>query len=143
MDAHVIFEIDHAAECFAAHTADGLLPRFLPGVDPHVVLKRAGMAASLATGLADVWPLSRVGQHVVLQSAQVATTFTANLAGEKFFSRVFAQMIFEDTEIAASNAKHVAAAFLLHVSHPVSGQRRGREEALATNFADKVSVSRM
>lgn len=143
MDAHVIFEIDHAAERFAAHTADGLLPRFLPGVDPHVVLERAGMAASLAAPLADVRPLSRVGQHVVLQSAQVTATFTANLAGEKFFSRVFAQMISEDAEVAASDAEHLAAVLLLSVGHPVSGQRRGREEALATHFADKVSVSRM
>lgn len=143
MDAHVVFEIDHAAEYFAAHVALGLLPRFLPGVDPHVVLKRAGVAAALAAGLADVRPLSRVGQHVVLQSAPVAATFTANLAGEELFSGVFAQVVFEDAQVAASEAQHVAAVLLLRVSHPVSSQGRGREETLAAHFADKISVSRM
>lgn len=141
MDAHVVFEIDHAAEFFAAHVADRLLPRFLAGVDPHVVLKRTGVAAALAACLADVRPLSCVGQHMMLQSALVTTTFTTNLAGEQFFSSVFAQVIFEDAHVAATKAKHVTAVFLLHVCHSVSGQGRRREEALATYFANKISVT--
>lgn len=138
MDAHVIFEIDHAAEFLAAHVADRLLPALLPGVDPHVVLQRAGVAAALAAGLADVRPLSRVGQHVVLQSALVATTFTANLAGEKLFPGVFAHVISEDARVAGAEAENVAAVFFLRVSHPVSGQGRGREETLAAHFADEI-----
>lgn len=118
----MVFEIDHAAEFFAAHVADRLLPRLLAGVDPHVVLKRTGVTAALAAGLADVRPLSRVGQHMVLQSALVTTSFTTNLAGEQFFSSVFAQVILEDAHVAATEAKHVTAVFLLHVSHSVSGQ---------------------
>lgn len=141
MDAHVIFEVDHAAEFFPAHAADRLLPRFPPCVDPHVVLKRAGVATAFATGLADVRPLPRVGQHVVFQSTLVTATFAANLAGEKFFSGVFAQVISEDTHVAASKAEHVAAVFLLYVSHPVSCQGGGREETLTAHFTDKVSVS--
>lgn len=137
----MIFEIDRAAEFFAARVADGLLPRFLSGVDPHVVLKRAGVAAALAAGLADVRPLPRVGQHVVLQGTLVATTFPANLAGEKLFTGLFARVIFEDAQVAASEADNIAVVFLLHVSHPVSGQGRGREETLAAHFADKISVS--
>lgn len=143
VDAHVIFEIDHAAEFFVADAADRLLPRFLPGVGPHVVLKGAGVAAAFPARLADVRLLSRVGQHVVLQRALVATTLTAHLTGEKLFSRVFAQVNFEDAQVAASEAEHVAAVFLLYVSHPVSGQGQGREETLATHFADKIFVPRM
>ena len=118
----MIFEIDHAAKSFPAHAADWRLPRFLPRVDPHVVLKCTGVATAFAAGLADVRPLSRVGQHVMLQSTLVTATFTTNLTGEKFFSSVFAQVIFEDASVAAAEAEHVAAVFLLHVSHPVSGQ---------------------
>lgn len=140
MDAHVIFEIYRAAEFFAAHVAHRL-SRFLPRVDPHVVLKRAGVAAAFAAGLADERLLSRVGQHVVLQGALVTAAFTANLAEEEFLSGVFAQVIFEDAQVAAPQAQHVAAVFLLRVSHPVSGQGREREEALATHLADKISVS--
>lgn len=138
MDTHVILEIDHAAEFFAAHVADWLLPALLPGVDPHVVLQRAGVAAALAAGLADVRPLPRVGQHVVLQSALVAAAFTANLAGEKLFSGVFAHVISEDARVAGAEAENVAAVLLLHVSHPVSGQGQGREETLAAHFADEI-----
>ena len=134
----MIFEIDHAAEFFAAHVADRLLPALLPCVDPHVVLQRAGVTAALAAGLADIRPLSRVGQHVVLQGALVATTFTANLAGEELFSGVFAHVISEDARVAGAEAENVAAVFLLHVSHPVSGQGRGREETLAAHFADEI-----
>lgn len=122
VDAHVVLETDHAAECFAAHVAHRLLPRLLPRVDPHVVLKCAGVTAALAAGLADVRPLSRVGQHVVLQSAAVTATFAANLAAEELFPRVFAQVGFEDAKGAASKPEHFAAVFLLRVRHPVSNQ---------------------
>lgn len=58
---------------------------------------------------------------MVFQGALVAAAFTTNLAGEEFFPGVFAQVISEDAQVAAPEAEHVAAVFLLHVSHPVSG----------------------
>lgn len=141
VSVHVIFEFDRGAECFAALVAHRLLSRLLPGVDPHVVLKRAGVAAAFAARLADVRPLSCVGQHVVLQSALVTATLAANLAGEELFSGVFAQVNPEDAHVAAAEPEHVAAVVLLRVCDPVCGQGRGREEPLAAHFTDKISVS--
>ena len=123
VDPHVIFKLDHGAERLAAHIAEWLLSWFFPRVDPCVVLKRTGVAAAFAAGLADVWPLSCVSQHVVLQGALVTATFATDLACEKLFSGVFAQVIFQDSHVAASKAENVAAVFLLHVSDSVSCQR--------------------
>lgn len=138
MDAHVVLEIDHAAQYFAAHITDRLFSRFFARVDPHVVLKCAGVAAALAAHLADVRPLARVGEHVMLQGAPVTASFATDLTGERFFSSVFAQVIFEH---AGTEAEQFAAVFLLRVSNSVSSQGRGREEALAAQFTDKISVS--
>lgn len=141
VDAHVVLEIDRAAEYFAAHAADRLFSRLLTRVDPHVVLQRAGVAAAFPAGLADVRPLARVGQHVVLQGAPVAASFATDVAGEGFFSGVFAQGVSEHAYVAGTEAEQLAAVLLLHVSDSVSGQGRGREEALAAHFAGEIFVS--
>lgn len=135
--------IDRAAEALAAHVADGPLAPLLPRVDPHVVLQRAGVAAALAAGLAHVRLLPRVGQHVVLQRAAVAAALAADLAGEELLAAVFAQVTAEDAGVAGAQAQHVAAVVLQAVGHPVGGEGRRREEALAAHLADEVSVPRV
>lgn len=86
VDNRVPFEAACRGEGFAAFVAGRPLSTFLSGVDPLVVLQRAGVPATFAAGLADVIFLSGVFKHVVFQGALVAQLFPTDRATKEFLS---------------------------------------------------------